>query len=521
MRGDRIIRGGGVAPGGEMGEGVLRYAPPEVVSDEPVEVGRYADALRRSRLLIALIILPLTLLVYFLSTQLPKTYRATSKIVLQGTSDPFSNDDAASDERRLATIRTLLTTRANLRQASSRLRGESATSLKDKVQSSVDPTANIVNVTASDETARGAASIANAVATSFLAKQRSSDRQHLRRARASLVRELQAMEGRRGEQAAIERTGIREQLRELNVSAASSGSELALAEAAQPASDPYSPQPLRNAIFALFAAAFLAALVVVARAHLRPRIGGARELSRLLGIPVLAEIPFVRRRLGGRTNTLSTAEYEAYQTLVAALRMQLPPQRQQIVLVTSALHGEGKTEVTAALGLVLSQTGKRTWLVSADMRRPKLHQLFDVAQAPGLAEVLASRRREADGDGGGDGDGAAAVPASKGPSLAAPGDGSLHVLASGRTPPDPAQLLASSALDAFLEEIRESDYDYVLLDGPPLLGLVDSQVLSQRVDGVLLVGRPPHLSPKNAVDLEQLLARLRVEPLGLVIVDES
>ena len=79
------------------------------------------------------------------------------------------------------------------------------------------------------------------------------------------------------------------------------------------------------------------------------------------------------------------------------------------------------------------------------------------------------------------------------------------MLASGRTPADPAQLLASSALDAFLEEIRESDYDYVLLDGPPLLGLVDSQVLSQRVDGVLLVGRPPHLSPKNASDLEQLL----------------
>jgi Mrp family chromosome partitioning ATPase/capsular polysaccharide biosynthesis protein len=510
---------GGLASGGEVGDGMLRYVPPEVVSDEPVEVGRYADALKRSRLLIVLIVVPLTLLVYFLSTQLPKTYRATSKIVLQATSDPFSSDDAASDERRLATIRTLLTTRANLRQASSRLRGESATSLKDKVQSSVDPTANIVNVTASDETARGAASIANAVATSFLAKERSIDRQRVRRARASLVRALQAMEGRRGEQAAIERTAIREQLRELNVGAATSGSELALAEAAQPPADPYAPQPLRNAVFGLFAAAFLAALVVVARAHLHPRIGGARELSRLLGIPILAEIPFVRRGLGGRTNTLSTAEYEAYQTLVAALRMQLPPQRQQIVLVTSALHGEGKSEVTAALGLVLSQMGKRTWLVSADMRRPKLHELFDVAQAPGLAEVLASRRHEAEG--GGDGDGAAAVSASRGPSLAAPGDGSLHVLASGRTPADPAQLLVSSALEAFLEEIRESDYDYVLLDGPPLLGLVDSQVLSQRVDGVLIVGRPPHLSPKNAVDLEQLLARLRVEPLGLVIVDES
>jgi capsular exopolysaccharide synthesis family protein len=496
----------------ELGEGTWRYSAPEAASDEPVEAGRYVDALRRSRLLIVLIVVPLTLLVYFLSAQLAETYRATSKIVLQAGADPLGGD-VESDERRLATIRTLLTTRANLRRAASRLRGETAATLKDKVESSVDPAANIVNVTATDDTGRGAAAIANAVATSFLARERSVDRQRLARARASLVQALEVMEGRRGEQAAIERTAIRERLTDLNVNAASSGTELALAEAAQSPEGPYSPQPMRNAIFALFAAAFIAALVVVARAHLRPRISGPRELSRILGIPILAEIPFVRRRLGGRSNTLSTAEYEAYQTLLAALRMQLPPKRQQIVLVTSALAGEGKTDVTAALGLVLSQTGKRTWLVSADMRRPKLHELFDVAQAPGLAEVLASWRH--------DDDGASAVSASKGPSLASPGDGSLHVLASGRTPPDPAQLLASSALDAFLEQIRVSDYDYVLLDGPPLLGLVDSQVLSQRVDGVLIVGRPPHLSPKNAVDLEQLLARLRVQPLGLVIVDES
>ena len=510
MSSGRMIQGSPQG-GGEL-EGTWRYAAPDVTSDEPVEVGRYADALRRSKWLVLLIVVPLTLLVYFISAQLSDKYRATSKIVLQGGADPISGD-AQADERRLATIKTLLTTRANLRRAAGRLNDETANTLKDKVASSVDPTANIIDVTATDDTARGAAAIANAVATSFLARERIVERQRLAAARARLVRALQALEGVRGEQAAIERADIRDQITQFDVNAASRGTELALAEAAQPPEDPYSPQPLRNAIFALFAATFLAALVVVARAHLRPRVSGPRELSRLLGIPVLAEIPFVRRRLGGRTNTLSTAEYEAYQTLVAALRMQLPPKRQQIVLVTSALQGEGKTEVTAALGLVLSQTGRKTWLVSADMRRPKLHELFDVAQAPGLSEVLVSWRHDENGK--------SVMNARKGPSLAPPGDGSLHVLASGRTPPDPAQLLASSALDAFLEQIQESDYDYVLLDGPPLLGLVDSQVLSQRVDGVLIVGRPPHLSPKNAVDLEQLLERLRVQPLGLVIVDES
>jgi capsular exopolysaccharide synthesis family protein len=289
------------------------------------------------------------------------------------------------------------------------------------------------------------------------------------------------------------------------VSAAGSGSELSLAEAAQPPSAAFSPRPIRNAVFALFAALFIAALVVLARAQLKPRVSGSRELSRLLELPVLAEVPYVRRPMGHRPQTLSSAEYEAYQTLQASLRRRLPATRQRTVLVTSALHGEGKTEVTAALGLVLSQAMHRTWLVSADMRWPKLHELFDVDQTPGLSEVLVGARN------GGSSDIFQL-------SAARTGSGLLHVLASGRTPPDPAQLLASDALDGFFEEIKESEYDYVLLDGPPLLGLVDSQVLAQRVDGVLIVCRPDRHTPETALALRELLERLEVEPLGVVTV---
>ena len=84
------------------------------------------------------------------------------------------------------------------------------------------------------------------------------------------------------------------------------------------------------------------------------------------------------------------------------------------------------------------------------------------------------------------------------------------MLASGQTPPDPAQLLASDALDGFFDEIKESEYDYVLLDGPPLLGLVDSQVLAQRVDGVIIVCRPDRLTSETAIDMRELLERLEV-----------
>jgi capsular exopolysaccharide synthesis family protein len=373
----------------------------------------------------------------------------------------------------------------------------------------VDPRANIINVVATDDQAAGAARIANAVATSFLATERKAERRRLNRARATLIRALADLEGVRGLQAQEERAAIRERLTDLNFGAASAGAELELAEAARAPSEPFSPRPLRNGIFAFFASAFIAVLVVLARAQLKPRVTGSRELGRLLDLPVMVEIPFVRRRLGRGERTLKAVEYEAYQTLQASLRRQLPPTKQRIVLVTSALHGEGKTEVTAALGLVLSHAGLRTWLVSADMRWPRLHELFDVAQTPGLAEVLAAARR--------DGSSAAAQMSAvrTGSREAA---GSLHVLASGRTPADPAQLLASDTLDTFFDEVKESEYDYVLLDGPPLLGLVDSQVLAQRADGVLIVCRREKMTPENAIALRELLARLDVKPLGIVIV---
>jgi capsular exopolysaccharide synthesis family protein len=492
------------------GDGPARYGAGGLPPDEPIEVGRYAHALRRSWLLIVLIVVPLTAAVFLLSLALPKTYRATAKIVVESAADPLETRDVESVERRLATIQVLLTTRQTFRRAARRFTDATAADLRERVEASVDPNANIINVVATHETARGAAQIANAVATSFLTAEARASRQRVTRARATLRRALADLKGVRGLQAQEERAAIRERLTDLNFGAASARSELALAEAARPPREAYSPRPVRNAIFGFFAAAFIAALVVLARAQLKPRLTGSRELSRLLNLPVLAEIPYVRRRFGHGPKTLQAAEYEAYQTLQAALRRQLPATQQQVVLVTSALHGEGKTEVTAALGLVLSHARLRTWLVSADMRWPRLHELFDVAQTPGFAEVLAAAGR--------DGSSTASQMTAARTGLRETEAGSLHVLASGRTPADPAQLLASDTLDTFFDEVKESAYDYVMLDGPPLLGLVDSQVLAQRADGVLIVCRPDRMTPENAIALRELLARLDVKPLGLVIV---
>jgi capsular exopolysaccharide synthesis family protein len=492
-----------------MDEGLGRYTAPELPPDEPVEVGRYFDALKRSRWLIGIIVVSLAVTVLVISLLLPKTYRATSKLVLDQTPQTLTSSDAQSTQRSLATFKVLLTTRELLGAvAKNGPRGETVDSLRDKVSASVDQDANVINISATDDTARGAAAIANGVAATFLARERRTQQGQVNRQRVVLEKRIAQLQKSLTplNQATVgsQIAAFQQLLTELALNG-NSASTLQLAERAEAPSASSSPKPIRNAAFAAFAGLFIAALVVLARAQLRPRVSGSRELSRLLELPVMVEVPFIRRRFGHSPNTLSAVEYEAYQTLQASLRMQLPPDSQRTVLVTSALHGEGKTEVTAALGLVLAQAGQRTWLVSADMRWPRLHELFDVAQTPGFAEVLASGRQ---------GEGVMAG-ARKG---ARENGGRLHVLASGHRPPDPAQLLAGDALDGFFDDIRESEYDYVLLDGPPLLGLVDSQVLAQRVDGVIVVCRPDRLTSENAIDMRELLHRLRAPALGIVVI---
>src|SRR5262245_9554977 len=493
-----------------MNGGVGRYTAPELPPDEPVEVGRYLDAFKRSRWLIAGIVVAVTAAVFVISLLLPKTYQATSKLVLNQTPQAAGTSDAQSTQRDLATVRVLLTTRELLAAvANNGLQGETVSSLRDKVSASVDQDANVINISATDDTARGAAAIANGVAATFLARERRAQQRQVDRTRAVLQNQLAKLQAsltlQNQANVGSQIAAVQQQLTDLTLNA-NSGSTLQLAERAEAPSSPSSPKPIRNAAFAAFAGLFIAALVVLARGQLKPRVSGSRELARLFDLPVMVEVPFVRRRIGHSPNTLSAVEYEAYQTLQATLRMQLPPDSQRTVLVTSALHGEGKTEVTAALGLVLAQAGLRTWLVSADMRWPRLHELFDVAQTPGLAEVLAGGRQ---------GESAVSVGARRG---SRDNGGRLHVLARGERPPDPAQLLAGHALDGFFDDIKESDYDYVLLDGPPLLGLVDSQVLAQRVDGVIVVCRPDRLTSENAIDMRDLLRRLRAPALGLVVI---
>ena len=478
--------------------------------EQPIELRRHLDALRRSRGLIAALVVVMTAATVGVSLALPKSYKATARILYNASADPLGNPSSDVVQRQMETIGALITTPATLLRAAPAA-GVNETKLESKVAASVDPRADIINVTATDGSAAGAQRIANAVARAFLVAQRQADLRQLASARSKLLDQLAVLNGTASGK--LEARAIRQRLSELTVSEASAGSELQLAEAAQKPGSPASPKPLRNGIVAFFAALFLGVLLALGRDQLVPRLSGPRELTRVTDRPVLTSIPFVRRRFGRQPTVLSAPEYEAYQTLQATIRFQLPPNEQHIILITSALEGEGKTTVTANLGTALARAGHKTLLISGDMRHPKLHERFGLRQGPGLAEVLAALEYAGDPELQG-----------KAPALtellqAQTGSrGNLHVLGSGVKPVDPARLLLSESLPRLFEQLRVLDHSYIVIDGTPLLGIADSQAVAQQVDDVLIVSRLDRIRVDDVIEMRDLLDRLDVTPLGHVVV---
>ena len=219
----------------------------------------------------------------------------------------------------------------------------------------------------------------------------------------------------------------------------------------------------------------------------------------------------------GRRRVLSGVELEAYQTLRSALELSLPTDRRpHVLLVTGALHAEGKTTATGRLGSALAQAGHRVLLISADLRVPRLHEMFGLPLDVGLSDILTVL----DWDTGVFDEELMARSIHE---LIAPMHdkgrrGELHVITSGAKVKDPGRLIAGPAMTSLLEHLRASDYDYILVDAPPLLGIADSQALARHVDDVLLVTRPDRLTLEHVDELRSVIDRLHLRPIGIVVI---
>lgn len=199
---------------------------------------------------------------------------------------------------------------------------------------------------------------------------------------------------------------------------------------------------------------------------------------------------------------------EAYRTLRTNLLFSSPERPPQTVLVSSTEAGEGKTLTIVNLAVSLALSGARVVLVDADVRRPKCHKTLNVPRHPGLTDVLAGQcdlakaltRSPLFGEGG----------------YRLPNDHGFHVLPAGTTAPNPAELLGSRAMDNVLSTLKEQ-FEFVLVDSPPILRVTDGVVLATKTDGVLFVIKGGEWSHDIIQRAVSQLDNVRANTLGVVL----
>jgi len=325
--------------------------------------------------------------------------------------------------------------------------------------------------------------------------QRAAERQRLARAGAALERALARLRAPQSPQA----NAIRDRLSELRVTEAAAGSELQLAEPAQPPTTASSPRPIRNAIFAFFASVFLAVLAALGLGQLSPRVAGARDLGLLTGVSVVAVVPRTRRRRNVQTID------EAYEELQTALTLRLSTES-KIVVVSGAQATDETSAVAAGLARTLAESG-RTLLLSADLWRPHVHDVLDLPRSPGLAELLSS------------GDAPSALERMA--HSIDVGEGSLDVLTAGGPARNPAALLGAEGFADLVLELERSDYRHVVIEAPALIGSVHAQLVARYADAMLVVCDTERLSPSDAVELGQYLRTIDPPFAGLVALERA
>ena len=292
------------------------------------------------------------------------------------------------------------------------------------------------------------------------------------------------------------------------------------------------PMSISQSKTIIFAVAVLAGLVVgVSIAFLREwldtTIRSEADLANVTGVAVVGIIPNLQQqartgayRLGppvavgaagaegakdlpAAGRDYHTPAAEAYRSLRTNLNYLTPPKAPRVIVVTSALPGDGKTTTAVNLAVTLAHQGQRVILIDAETRRGTVHDVFGIAPSPGFFDLMYGQ----------------ASPGECIRRVAMESGGTIDVLPLGSAPSvNPADLLVAQRLQPLFERLR-AQYDYVLLDTPPLNLFTDSALIGAQADALLLVARADKTDREELRFAVAQLRNVQVNLAGAVLND--
>ena len=188
---------------------------------------------------------------------------------------------------------------------------------------------------------------------------------------------------------------------------------------------------------------------------------------------------------------------EAYRVIRTSVQFAQAGKELKTIAITSCTPNEGKSMTIANLAIVLTQAGKSVLIMDCDMRNPTVHKNFNLSNKVGLSSCISMGTAVAD-------------------AVQETGIEGLDALTAGVIPPNPSELLGSERMKNILQRAKE-EYDYVLIDTPPVLPVTDSLVLGSMVDGLILVIDSGEIKVEMAREVKNQLVHAGANILGVVL----
>jgi capsular exopolysaccharide synthesis family protein len=317
-------------------------------------------------------------------------------------------------------------------------------------------------------------------------------------------------------------------LQEANISAGIKATNITIVDPARSRTVPIRPKLGFNLQLGFLGGIFVGLVAAFTIDNVDRTVVNPLEVEEITGIPVIGIVPTfekpskasgalraygaIRRRGEGKydkgdgtasekiwmLDTPESAAAEAIRALRTSILLSRPGGGPRIILVTSCIPWEGKTTISANLAISFAQHGKKVLILEADMRRPQMRHVMDVANETGLSSVLA---------------GSLTLDEAILRGVHVP---KLDVLPAGPRPPMPSELLGSSAFDELLEQLR-SRYDNVVIDSPPALLLTDAVSIASKTDAAIWVARAGVITRPHLARAAQLIERNAMPVIGFVL----
>ncbi|GAA5147405.1 polysaccharide biosynthesis tyrosine autokinase [Microbacterium pseudoresistens] len=273
-----------------------------------------------------------------------------------------------------------------------------------------------------------------------------------------------------------------------------------IVQPAQVPISPVAPKPVLSTVLGALIGLAVGVGAAVLRSVIDTRVHGMRDVERATEAPVLGAVPF-SATASAHPLVVTTAPHsppaEAHRALRTNLQFFSVEGKPIVLTVTSAGPGEGKTTTAVNLAIAVAETGAKVALVDGDLRLPRVADRLGIEGGIGLSDVLAGR-----------------LTASQ--AIQRWGRGTLFVLPSGTRPPNPAELLGSSAMTRLIDDLT-SVFDVVIVDAPPLLLVTDAAVLAKTSTGALLAVAAGKTTVPRLASAVESIDKVGAHVLGTVL----